>query len=562
MFENDERRDEPAHDSPSTEGGVRRRDVMKAAGGAILADASLTSVGAAQTTFCGTDDCRTVVKPPKDAYVFTNGRECVTFDKAYLDAKMEEGFDTLGVKSGSCTDQSDGNKDCDYVALEGGTYSYCAPDTCNDVGHPELLQCDDCTYEDSTYAVETAYANCKSIPVCVSGVDSGCPVTAELDVSGADCSETTLTREFSAIGRHTFELSGCCTPQKLTFTDGQEALATVDVPFTNCGYADLSVGNVQFCCGTVSFDLSGVECNLVAALTLARDDCRKQIKEGISDDGPVKFDWSGCFTPQSLTLEREDGETVAELSPTDALTCRCPDDARTACEFDGGELPSRGETKQFECDGVTFDVTTTKLTDGRPACFEITGPSDPIFRVDVEGDGTTTYSFTDCGTERTGELCANAASADDPTGVENWAVAVCTEDVGGCVSGSVSTVGDQEVEWQMGDVASSCADVGGDTGGGGKGNGGDGGNGDGDGKGNGDGGGEGGGGDGNGGGGDDEGGGKGNGGDGGNDGNGGDGGNDGNGDDDGGGKGNDGGGEGNGGDNGSGDGDGDDGSGG
>lgn len=282
----DDRHDHADRNPNRTESGVRRRDIMKAVGGAILADASLSTAGAA----------------------------------------------------------------------------------------------DDCTYEDDTFAIETAYVTCNSIPVCVSDVDPECPVTAELDVVGEDCSETTRRREFSAIGRHTFELSGCCAPQRLTFTDGQETLGAVDIPFVSCGYDDLAVSDVEFCCDSVIFALTGVKCNLTATLTLAHDDCREQITRSISDDGPVRFFWSGCEIPQSVTLAREDGETIAELSPTDSLTCTCGDDARITCTFDGTELPGKDETKQFECQGMTLDVTTTQVTDGQPTCFKITNPSTKILR--------------------------------------------------------------------------------------------------------------------------------------------------------------------------------------
>lgn len=136
-------------DARSTGTDLRRRDVLKAASGAVAAGTVVSGAGAARTTFCGQDDCTTVEKPPEDAYSLDDDRTCVEFDEDYLDAKLDEGYDTLGIKSGSCTDYDDGNRDCDYIGLDGCTYSYCVPETCNDIGHPELLKC-----EGESYAFE------------------------------------------------------------------------------------------------------------------------------------------------------------------------------------------------------------------------------------------------------------------------------------------------------------------------------------------------------------------------------------------------------------------------
>lgn len=432
---NDDKTDSGSH---RRTGSLGRRDVMKAASGAIVADAVLTEVGRAQTTFCGKDGCTAVTKPSKDVYTLTDDRACVEFDQAYLDARLDEGFDTLGIKSGSCTNHDDGNKDCDYVSLDAGTYSYCVPATCNDISHPELLDCQDCTYADDTYAVDTENATCERVPVSVQSADPNCPVTAVLHVAGPECPSATLEQQFTSEGSYTFEVPDCCAPQKVVFTDGSDALTTIDLPLSNCGYDDLSVSDIQFCCDTVTFEVSGVECEVIATLDLAHGDCRRQIETLLSDDGPVRFDWPGCFTPQSIILKRKgDGTTITTLTPTKPLTCACPADARTACTFSGKELPAKDDTNEFECQGVTFEVTTTHETDGKPSCFKITNLSDQILRVDVIGEGTTTYSFGDCGTWWTGELCANAVGeSDTATAIESWTVYVCKQDIGGCVGGS------------------------------------------------------------------------------------------------------------------------------
>lgn len=136
-------------DARPTGTDLRRRDVLKAAGGAVAAGTVVSEAGAARTTFCGTDNCIDVEKPPEDAYSLDDDRACVEFDEDYLDAKLDEGYDTLGIKSGSCTDDDDGDRDCDYVGLDGCTYSYCVPETCDDISHPELLKC-----EGESYAFE------------------------------------------------------------------------------------------------------------------------------------------------------------------------------------------------------------------------------------------------------------------------------------------------------------------------------------------------------------------------------------------------------------------------
>ncbi|WP_435180786.1 hypothetical protein [Halorussus sp. AFM4] len=144
--ERDTEDDRTDRDARSTGDGVRRRDVVKAVSGAIVAGTGLSDAAAARTTFCGRDDCIDVEKPPKDAYTLADDRARVEFDTDYLDAKMDEGYDTLGIKSGSCTDRDDGNRDCDYVGLTGCTYSYRVPATCNDISHPELLKCEGDAY--------------------------------------------------------------------------------------------------------------------------------------------------------------------------------------------------------------------------------------------------------------------------------------------------------------------------------------------------------------------------------------------------------------------------------
>lgn len=144
-------------DTRLTGDGLKRRDVIKTVGGAITAGTALSGAAAARTTFCGRANCTAVVKPPKEVYTLTDDRRCVEFDREYLDARLNEGYDTLGIKSGSCTDRGDGNGDCDYVGLRGCTYSYCVPATCNDISHPELLRC-----EGESYAIEQT-DTCESI---------------------------------------------------------------------------------------------------------------------------------------------------------------------------------------------------------------------------------------------------------------------------------------------------------------------------------------------------------------------------------------------------------------
>lgn len=146
--DNDDRTDRDAR-LPADE--LRRRDVVKAVGGAVVGTTALSDAATARTTFCGTEGCTAVEKPPEDVYTVVDDRTRVEFERDYLDAKMDEGYDTLGVKSGSCSAEGDGNGDCDYVGLNGCTYSYGVPDSCNDVGHPELLKCGG-----ESYAVEQA----------------------------------------------------------------------------------------------------------------------------------------------------------------------------------------------------------------------------------------------------------------------------------------------------------------------------------------------------------------------------------------------------------------------
>lgn len=105
--EKDEERETEEH--LETNRNIRRRDVMKAASGAVVGSAILAGNASAQeTTFCGRTGCTDVIKPSNSTFSYTNDRTCVRFNQNYLDARIAEGYDTIGFKSGSCTNTDDG----------------------------------------------------------------------------------------------------------------------------------------------------------------------------------------------------------------------------------------------------------------------------------------------------------------------------------------------------------------------------------------------------------------------------------------------------------------------